>query len=187
MNLQAFLLTVAAADVPSSNVFHLNLQTLVQIGINLLNVAILAFILAKLLYKPVCGLLAARENRIKSQLETARDSMEKADEQKLQYEEKLGNIDLERKQILDGARELASQEGHAIVEDAKREAATLKARAAEEIEMERLRLVDEVKEAIIDVSSAMTAKFVTISIDKETHDRLFAETVAEMEEMPWRS
>jgi F-type H+-transporting ATPase subunit b len=168
-------------------VFGIDLQTLIQVGINLFNVALLAVALTWLLYRPVREFLHNRELRIITQLEHAKTTVTQADELKAQYQEKLRGIEAEKRQILEEAREIAHKNSKATLEDAKTEAAAIKARAETDIQLEISRINDQVKTAIIDISSAMTEKFVTVNIDKATHDRLFAETVAELEEVPWHS
>ena len=52
--------------------------------------------------------------------------------------------------------------------------------------MEWERAESEMRTAIIDVSAMMAEKFVTLAINKETHDKLFNETMADLEGMSWR-
>jgi F-type H+-transporting ATPase subunit b len=173
--------------VPEGRLFGLDMRTLIQMGANAVNIAVLAFILAKLLYKPVRRFMRARADGIRSQLDFARDETAKAKEMKLQYEQKLSDIDRERNEILDEARKQATESRQQIIAEAKLEADAVKERAAASVQNERERAQAEIKLAIIEVSAAMTEKFVNLAINKETHDKLFDETMAELEEMAWRS
>ena len=59
------------AEIPPGRMFGLDMQTLIQVGPQLLNVGILAFFLSWLLYKPVRAFMAKRSERIAGQLEHA--------------------------------------------------------------------------------------------------------------------
>jgi F-type H+-transporting ATPase subunit b len=181
------ILLESANALPEGRLFGLDSQTFISVAANFINVAILAFVLAKLLYKPVRDVLHNRAERIKDQFEQARDEMEKATEMKNLYEQKIKDIESERDEILDQARKLAVDTGRQIVNDAKKEAESVKERASATVELEWEQAQNSMRMAIIDVSAAMTKKFVTLAIDKETHDRLFDETMSELEGMTWKS
>jgi F0F1-type ATP synthase membrane subunit b/b' len=53
--------------------------------------------------------------------------------------------------------------------------------------MERERAADEMKKSVIEISSAIAAKFLTKSIDADEHEKLFNETLAELEGIAWHS
>jgi F-type H+-transporting ATPase subunit b len=175
------------SSVPEGRLFGLDSQTLLQIIATLVNVSLLAFILSRLLYKPVQNFLQDRSEKIKGQMEQTRDDMAKATELKLLYEQKIKGAEQEREEILDDARKVAAETGRQIVAEAKNEADAIRTRAAANVEMEWERAQNEMRQAIIEVSAAMAEKFITLAINKETHDRLFAETMSELEGMTWRS
>ena len=177
MNPMVFLLLSA----PEGRLFGLDQQTIIQIIAVFINVAFLAFALSKLLYNPVRNFLNNRAERIKSELETAKSEAETANNLKLEYETKLKNIELERTEILDEARKEAGERAARLLAEAKSESEALKARAREQAQAELERIEAGAKQAILEISSAMTEKLVAIAIDKQTHDRLFAETMAELE------
>jgi F0F1-type ATP synthase membrane subunit b/b' len=52
--------------------------------------------------------------------------------------------------------------------------------------MEWERAENEMRNAIIEISSVMAEKFVALAISKENHDSLFAEAMADLEGMTWR-
>jgi F-type H+-transporting ATPase subunit b len=181
------VLSIAPEIEDKSRLFGLDGQTLIQIGMNLFNVGLLAFILTKLLYKPVRGFMAKRSEKIKSQLDHAMDESAKATELRLQYEQKLLDIDKSRDEILDEARKQAVENGRVILAEAKAEADALKARAHATVEMEWERAQEEMRLAILNVSAAMAGKMVVASMSKEAHEKLFDETMTELEGTSWRS
>jgi F-type H+-transporting ATPase subunit b len=178
-----FILT----DTPEPWVFMLNSQTLIQVGSHLINVGLLAVILRFLLYKPVSKFMASRSENIAGQLSYAAEEMTKATELKALYEQKLQDIKAERDDILDAARKQAADTSRQILAEAKDEADSVRAKAQTNAAMEWERAQTEMKSAIIEVSAAMTAKFITQTMDDKTRDKLFAETVEELGSLSWRS
>jgi F0F1-type ATP synthase membrane subunit b/b' len=82
---------------------------------------------------------------------------------------------------------MATDAGRRITADAKRDAESIIARANASVEAEWQRTHTEMRTAIIDVSAVMAEKFVKLAVNKETHDKLFEETISDLEDMSWRS
>ena len=74
-----------------------------------------------------------------------------------------------------------------IVAEAKEEAARIITRANNEIELERKRALDDMKQEMISIASAMACKVVAASIDTSVQDELIEETLKEMGEQTWLS
>ena len=183
-----FLSTIvlSVAEIPEGRVFDVDQQTLIQIIANIINVAALAAFLAYLLYRPVRNILNKRTSRIQGQLIQAEEELEKATELRHKYEQKMEDIEREREEILGEARRVAADSSRRMIAEAKKEADTIRERAAANVEMEWERAENDMRTAIIDVSAVMAEKFVSMAINKETHDRLFDETLSDLENMTWR-
>ena len=184
-----FLLSTTAAiadELPQGRVFGIDQQTLIQIIANIINVAALAAFLAYLLYRPVRNILNKRTNKIQGQLLQAEEELEKATELRRTYEQRMEDVEREREEILGEARKVAADSGRRILAEAKKEADTIRERAAANVEMEWERAENDMRTAIIDVSAVMAEKFVSLAINKETHDKLFEETISDLEGITWR-
>ena len=166
--------------------FGMDMSTVVQGVANLINVALLAALLAFLLYKPVRKVLNKRTEKIQGQLQQAEQEMARATELRQQYEKKMETVEQEREDILGEARKQASETGKRLVSEAKAEADSVRDRATQNVAMEWERAEAKMRTAIIDVSAVMAEKFVTLAINKETHDNLFKEAVSDLEGMTWR-
>ena len=175
-----------ADELPPPAIFRLDAQTLIDIGVNFFNIAVLAALLGFILYKPIRKALQNRTDRIQGELEHAAKEMADATELKLLYEEKLQEIDREREEILAQARKTATDAGRRIIDEAKQDADSIKERANASVDAEWQRAQNEMRTAIIDVSAMMSEKFVKLAINKETHDNIFNETMADLEDMTWR-
>ena len=181
------VLVFLTSSLPEGRVFGLDAQTFIQIAAQIVSVSLLAVVLSLLLYRPVSEFLRKRSDGIKEQLETAETAIVEANELKLQHEQKLIEIEKTRNEMFETARNQAIEMARQIVDEAKEEADTLRARTAANIKMEQERVQAEMKLAIITIASAMAQKFVTASMDAKTQDRLFNEAVVELEGLKWRN
>jgi len=180
-----FLLYSVATELPPGRIFDIDQQTLVQIVASIINVAVLAAVLAFLLYRPVRNILKKRTERISGQLIQANEDLAKAAELKQIYERKIEEIEREREEILVETRKTAADSSRRLLAEAKKDADAIKERASAGVKAEWDRAENDMRTAIIDVSSVMAEKFVSLAINKETHDKLFEETVSDLEGMKW--
>ena len=174
-------------NVPDGRLFAIDQQALIQMAWVLINAVILAFILSKLLYKPVLNVLKNRRDRIDGEVREAEKSKTDALQLKAEYEQKMKDVEQEKVEILDTARRQAEDRSKERIAEAHTEAATLKARAEKDIELEKERAKSEMKQHIIDASSLMVTKFLSRTMDAEAHEQLFNETMAELEEIAWHN
>ena len=172
-------------NIPPGRVFGLDMQTLISIGVHLINLAVLAFLMSRLLYKPVRDFMFKRTARVSEQLMRAREDMEDAADLKLQYEEKLSDIAREREDMIAAAKKQAAEQYESLMVEAEKEAEAIKAAAEDEIELEKKRMQEEMKQVIFEISSAMAEKYVALSLDETAHAQLFDQTIAELEEASW--
>ena len=89
-------------------------------------------------------------------------------------------------EILSAGRKKALARENEIVTEAKAEAARVMERAEKEIELEKSKVRDEVKQEMVDVAQAMAGKIIAASIDEETQARLIDEALNEMGENTWQ-
>lgn len=177
---------ILANELPASFVFGMDVQTFWNGIAQLVNFLILAFLLTWLLYKPVREFLASRAQRIKSQFSQAKSEMEDANKLKLEYQEKMQEIESHKNEILDSARRNATEAGRQVLAEARKEADDALSRARASIEMEKERAHDEMRREIVEVAAAISGKFLGATVDKGAHDKLFDETMAELEATAWR-
>lgn len=176
-----------AQAVPEGRVFGIDSQTFIQVGIQLLNGIILSVALGYILYNPVKNFLQKRTDSIQSRIDEADATMTKAKELIAEYENKLNEIDKERMEILEAARIKAADESKKILEVAKKEANDIKQRTLETISEEKKRLKEETRLHIIELASLMAEKYIIQNIDDETQNKLFEETIRQLEDAQWQN
>jgi len=168
-------------NADSRPMFGLELQTFIDMIPLLVNFTIFALVMSWLLYKPVKKILQERANRVEGDLNDAALSKASASELKAMYEQKVRDIEVERDSILSEARKQAGERRTQILEDAKQEAQGVKEKAAKDIASEREQIKSAVVEAIVDISADMAERLISTSLDKNAHEKLFAEAMAELE------
>lgn len=166
-------------------VIILNSQTLIQLGIQILNTMILCAVLSWLLYKPVTKFLNARKEKIANQIDSAEQKLADADKLKTEYEQKLKNIEAEKISILDAARTAANKNSQQIISEAKEEANNIRNRAMLDIQREQEKAKDEMKNQIVEISSLISSKFISAKMSDEEKDKLIENTISDLEGVEW--
>ena len=131
--------------------------------------------------------LEKRRQKIAGELAEAADDKKSAAALKAEYEAKLKDVSREADAILEEARRKAKAREAEIVEEARAEAARIIERAGREVELEKKKALDDMKQEIISIASLMAGKVVAASIDTTIQDTLIDETLKEMGESTWQS
>ncbi len=186
LNILATQMVMAAAQM-EPRLFDLDMQLLSDAVLMIIAVFALFLIASHSLFNPVRNMMQSRQDRIKSELDTAAADMAQAKALKEEYETKLREINKEAEEILGEARRKALANENKIVSEAKEEAARIIERAGVEAELERNKAADEVKREMVVLASLMAGKVVNAAIDTTVQDTLIEETLKEMGESTWLS
>lgn len=168
-----------------TRLFDLDWQLLADSVLMIIAIFFLFLILSYCLFNPARKMLNSRKDKIRSELDTAKEAMENAQRLKKEYETKLQEIDKEAENILSEARKKALANENQIVAQAKEEAGRILDRARVEAELEKQKMSDDVKREIIVVASLMAGKIVSASVDTATQNQLIDETLKEMGDKTW--
>ncbi len=168
-----------------TRLFDLDWQLLADSVLMIIAIFFLFLILSYFLFNPARKMLDSRKEKIKNELDTAKNAMVDAQTLKEEYETKLKEIDKEAESILGEARRKALANENKIVAQAKEEAARILERARVEAELEKQKMSDDVKREIIVVASLMAGKIVSSSVDTAMQNQLIDETLKEMGDKTW--
>lgn len=167
--------------------FDLDFQLFHDAALMIIAVVALFLIMSYFLFNPARTFLKKRQEKIRTELEDAKNNQEDAKALKAEYESKLKNIDKEAESILADARKRALANENRIVAAAKEEAAAIIERAREEARLEKQKMADDVKKEIVAVAALMAGKVVSSSIDVTIQDSLIDETLKEIGDNTWLS
>ena len=167
--------------------FDLDFQLFHDAALMIIAVVALFLIMSYFLFNPARAFLQKRQDKIRTELEDAKNNQEDARALKAEYDEKLKNIDKEAESILADARKRALANENRIVAAAKEEAAAIIERAREEAKLEKQKMADEVKKEIVAVAALMAGKVVASTVDVTIQDSLIDETLKEIGDSTWLS
>jgi F-type H+-transporting ATPase subunit b len=114
-----------------------------------------------------------------------RPDQEAAAALKAEYDSKIKNINKEADEILAEARKKALKKEEDIVGEAKEEAARINARANNEVELQKAKVKDQMKQEIIDVAVLMAGKIIATQIDEKEQEQFIDQTLQEMGDKTW--
>ncbi len=188
LNTKIGFLAVATNEEPLTNrIFGLDVQLVVDTVILAISVFVLFLLLSYLLFNPARALLQKRRDKIQEEMEQSLKNKEKAMQFKEEYEAKLKSASLKVDEILSDGRKKAIAKENEIVNAAQEEAQRIRERANREIELEKNKLKDEVKQEMIYVASAMAGKIIGQSIDESKQNQLVEETLNEIGDHTWQN
>lgn len=165
--------------------FNLDWQLIADSCLTIIAIFVLFLALSYFLFNPARKMLSSRTEKIRGELNDAKENMEQAQALKADYEEKLNNVEKEAEAILSEARRKALANENQIIAQAKEEAARILERARVEAELEKQKMADDVKKEMISIASMMAGKVVSASIDTTVQNQLIDETLKEMGENTW--
>ena len=167
--------------------FGLDWQLLADSTLTIIAVFVLFAVMSYFLFNPARKMLKDRQEKIKGELDSAKNDMENAQKLKAEYEKKLEGINKEAESILSEARKKALDNQERIVAAARQEADRIVEHARNEAALEKEKLADDIRKEMIGVASAMAGKVVEGLLDSVAQDKLIDQALKKMGESTWQS
>ena len=143
-----------------------NFWTMIFAWINLL---ILYLFLKKLLFKPVKNMIDSRQKEIDDMYADAENNRADAENMRSEYEEKLAKANEESETIIKSAVRKAQLKEEEILKEANAKAARTLERAEEQVELEKRRAVNEVKDEISDMAIGIASAVIGRDVSADEH------------------
>ncbi len=144
------------------------------------NLLILYIVLKKVLFVPIKNMIDSRQREIDDMYDKAEGAERDAEAMKAEYEEKLSDAKAEGEEILRTAQRRATIRGEEIIKEAEGEAARILDRAEAEIELERRRAVNEVKDEVSEMAIAIASAVIERDVSEEEHRGLIDSFIESM-------
>lgn len=170
MNFQAFTGAVEAF-------VGVNFFTMIAAWCNLL---ILFLFLGRFLFKPLKNMIDSRQKEIDDMYIDAEGSRVQATELKSEYEAKLENANSESEEILKSAMHRAKLREEEIIREAGDKAARTMERAYEQIELEKKRAINEVKNEVSEMAIGIASAIIERDVNGEEHKELIDSFIEKM-------
>ena len=171
----------------ASRIIEFSPRTAFELAIMLINFFVIVGVLSYFLFEPVGKFLNDRTDRIKTQIDHAKDQNMKANQLRQEYEEKLAVIEQEATEILRDARAKAKKNEQEIISQARAEAEEIKKRSRIEIGLEQERVKDEMKKEMIEVATMMASQFVAANMDDKKQNEMIDKIIDEAGDVQWLS
>ncbi len=141
------------------------------------NLLVLYLVLKKLLFKPLKNMIDSRQKEIDDMYSDAESSVEAAEAMKAEYEEKLASANSESEEILKTAQRRALLKEEEILREADEKAARTLERAEEQIELEKVRAINEVKDEVSEMAIGIASAVIERDVSQEEHSELIDEFI----------
>ena len=162
---------------------------MVELGLNvpspisyLLNYIILLVLLGALAYRPLLNALDSRVDTIRESLEAADRAREEAATSRSAIEEEINEARREGQRLLDQAREAAERFREEEMGRARQSAEEFSERARADIARERDAAISEVRAAFGDLAITAAERIIRRSVDRQAHQELIDQVLADGEQ-----
>jgi F-type H+-transporting ATPase subunit b len=129
---------------------------------------IVAIALMKFAFPGIKKALAAREEKIRGDLEGAESARREAEEEKARYEAQLGDARAQANTIVEEARVAAEQVRRDLIAKAEGDAAEIRTRAQEDARLAAERAMSDLQGRVTDLSIELAEKIVEHNLDRDT-------------------
>ena len=138
----------------------------------LLNLFIQVMLIKKFLFKPIREVLAKRKAMADAEIADATRAKEEAESLKSEYEASMKQARDKANDILATAQKSAAQQSEEIIREANAQAVSIKSKAERDIEQERRKAVNEIKDEIGDMAMEIAGKVIGREINSSDHEKL---------------
>lgn len=153
----------------------------------LINFLILMGVLTRFLYKPFLNMLATRKQSIKDALDNAELTNRRADEKMEQYSKRISKVEEESREIIRTAKIKADAQARDIIEDARKEAGDIIAKAEKTIEKEKEKAMEDMKQEIAVLAVMAAEKIVEREIQRAGQEAIVEEVIRQARSTGWRN
>ncbi len=136
------------------------------------NLFIQMYIIKRFLLDKVFAVIDARKAATSAQIADAKQAKDEADAMKAEYTENLANAKERADEIIAHAQKVASARGEEMIGEARTQASQIKQKAEADIQMEKKKAVNEIKDEIGGMAMEIASKVVAREINENDHKEL---------------
>ena len=157
--------------------FSIDLTTILG---TIINTLILFLVLRHFLFDKVNAVLDSRKNEVAKTYQDADAALSNAKQLESEYTEKLSAAKEESAEIVKNATKKAQSRSDEIIAEARDEARGIVDKANADIEKEKKRAVNQIKDEISDMALSIASRVVSKEIDGKTHEKLIESFIDEI-------
>ena len=141
---------------------------------------LLWIVLARFLFKPVLGLIDAREQEIRDTYKTAESDRSQAETYRADYEKRLSDVEVEARTRIQTAVKEAQDAKEQILAEARARSEGIVRRGQEELEREREKTLAQIREEVVGISLDAAGKLLGESMDDSRHRKLVGDFIGKI-------
>ncbi|MCC8138562.1 MAG: F0F1 ATP synthase subunit B [Clostridiales bacterium] len=146
------------------------------------NLFIQMYLIKRFLFKPINAIIEKRKAAADAEISEATRAKEEALAMKADYEQSMLEAKTKANDILTTAQKTATVQSEEILRDASRQAASIKAKAESDIEQEKRKAVNEIKDEIGSMAVEIAGRVIEREVSEEDHEKLIDEFIASVGE-----
>ncbi|MBQ0000591.1 MAG: F0F1 ATP synthase subunit B [Clostridiales bacterium] len=146
------------------------------------NLFLQMYLIKKFLFKPVNDMLAKRKAMADAEISDAAKAKEEAIAMKNEYEQNMQDAKAKANELLQNAQKTATLQSEEILREASAQATALKAKAESDIEQEKRKAVNDIKNEIGGMALEIAGKVIEREIGENDHTKLIDEFIANVGE-----
>jgi F-type H+-transporting ATPase subunit b len=154
--------------------FHIDIKLILA---QIVNFAIVLFVLYKFAYKPILKAMNERSGKIEKGLKDAEDAQKKLSEMTQKEKDVLAEAKKEAQNILKAAEETANKNKGEIITEAKVQSEKIMADAEKKIEEERKKMISEIKAEVAELVVTATGKIIDEKLDGNKDKELIEKAI----------
>lgn len=156
---------------------NINFDTII---FTLINTLIIFLLYKFLLHNKVMAILDERKEKVSAEIKAAEAAQAEAEAVRKEYTERLEQSKEEASRIVSAAVKRAGEREAEIIAQAQQEAADLKVKAEESIQLEKKKAINEIKDQIADIVIMASEKVCEKEISAKENEALINKFIAEV-------
>lgn len=146
----------------------------------LVNFLIVMLVLWRFVYKPIVGMLDAREKRIEKSVREAEEITKRLKQVDAERSEIMHSARVEAQSLIEKAVNETEERKHEMIEAAKREVERVIVRGKDQLATERDQMMIELRRDIVDIAVRAAAKIALEKMDEKKSQSLAEEVVRKL-------
>ena len=152
-----------------------------------INFLILVGLLTKFLYRPFLNMLETRKQSIQDALDNAELINRRADEKMENYDRQIVKLEEQGREIIKEAKERAENQADEIIEEAHSKANSIIVAAERQVELEKQKALEEMKQQVATLALLAAEKIVERSIAQVGQDQIVDEIIEQAGKRQWQN
>jgi F-type H+-transporting ATPase subunit b len=147
------------------------------VAAQIIGFVLLWILLARYLFRPIMGMLNARQEDIKNAYADAENARTSANQLKTELEQRISGIEAEARTRIQAAVKEAQDTKDEIIAEARTRAEEVLRRGQEDLAREKTKTLAELREEVVNISISAAGKLIEESLDDAKHRQLVGDFI----------